>query len=101
YTYDDTAPTSHSVSSSPVALPISHGKRRFQLFAFPDSRDEIGEVPVRHGVRSPQVRGRRCAAHLELIRLVPFEVVDFIAIAIHNIGRASCRDVVWILGADM
>ena len=49
-------------------------------------------MPIGHGVRSAQVRGRRCAAGLELIRLVPFEVVDFVAVAIHNHGPRGSQD---------
>src|SRR5258706_1784146 len=61
-----------------------------ELLAFTDSRDEVREMGIGHGVSALEVRGRGCAAGLEFAGLISLEVVYLVAIAIdqHCAGRA-------------
>src|SRR5258707_3072824 len=64
--------------------------RSIELLTFADSRDEVREMRVGHGIAAQEVSRRGCTASLEFARPIPFEIVYLVAIAIdqHRAGRS-------------
>src|ERR1700721_4618656 len=81
------APACTKLQHPPRTIAFSH--RRMQLLSFADCRNEVGKVRVRHRVASHRIRGRgMILGCTELTGLIALQVIDLVAIAVHN--YAAC-----------
>src|SRR5882724_3238706 len=71
---------------------IAHRNRSVELLPFADSRDKVREVCVGHGIGAEQVSRRGCSASPEFACLVPFQVVNLVAVAIDQHGAGGSHD---------
>src|ERR1700675_1967068 len=63
-----------------------------ELLSFADCRDEIRKVGISDGIAAQQIGGFSRSASLEFVRLIPFEVVYFVAIAVDQHRASGSHD---------
>src|SRR5271156_6070523 len=68
---------------------VAYCNRSIELLSLANSRNEVGKVQICHRVAASKVRRRGRFAGLEFARLVTFQIVDLVTIAIDQ-HRASC-----------
>src|SRR5260370_41086838 len=71
---------------------VPYGDWCVELLSLANARDKVGKVQVGHGIAASKVRRRRRLSRLELARLVSFEIVDLITIAIDQHSPRRSHD---------